>query len=77
MYLRFGKNKIQFRVPKDLKNRREIGVSKIRDDERDVWWAHISYTKKGDTIPYRGSIRVRLPAIASEYADEAFGIGGR
>ena len=77
MYVRFGKNKVPFKTPKDLKNKREIGIYKIRNDERGVLWAIISYTKKGDTIPYRGTMRVRLPAIARNYSDDAFGIGGR
>jgi len=78
MYVRFGKNKVPFKTPKDLKNKREIGIYKIRDDERGVLWAIIRYVRKGDKggIP-RGVIRVRLPAIAKNYADDAFGIGGR
>ena len=78
MYVRFGKNKVYFEVPKDLKNKREIGIYKIRDDKRGVLWAVIRYVRKGDIgdIP-RGEIRVRLPAIARNYADEALGIGGR
>jgi len=77
MYVRFGKNKVPFKTPKDLKNKREIGIYKIRDDERGVW-AVIRYVRKGDfgDIP-RGEIRVRLPAIARNYSDDAFGIGGR
>ena len=72
MYVRFGKNKVSFRTPKDLKNRREIGVFKIRDN-----YAFITYSQKSINTKYTGRIAVRLPAIASEYADEAFGIGGR
>ena len=78
MYIRFGKNKVYFKAPNDLKNKRQIHISKIRDDERGVLWAIIRYVRKGDKgdIP-RGSMRVRLPAIARNYSDDAFGIGGR
>lgn len=68
MYIKFGKNKVQFKTPQDLKNKREIGIYKIRDG-----YATIAYTKKSDNIPYKNSIKVRLPATADNYKDEAFG----
>lgn len=72
MYVRFGKDKIPFKTPKDLKNRREIGILKIRDDH-----AVIVYSQKERNIKYAGTIYVRLPRAARKYADKAFGIGGR
>ena len=72
MYVRFGNNKVRFETPKDLKNKREIGVYKIRDG-----YATVAYTKKDSKESYTGSIKVRLPVVAKDYEDKAFGIGGR